>query len=82
MFNTLHLMFMDQYTELWNALDLIAERIVIEAKSELYLTNKPVKTIAYELGYDDEYYFSRFFKNNANVSPQTYRDTVGFAKGE
>jgi starvation-inducible DNA-binding protein len=27
MFNTLHLMFMDQYTELWNALDIIAERI-------------------------------------------------------
>lgn len=27
MFNTLHLMFMDQYTELWNALDLVAERI-------------------------------------------------------
>ncbi|PJZ68870.1 DNA starvation/stationary phase protection protein [Leptospira perolatii] len=27
LFNTLHLMFMTQYTELWNALDLIAERI-------------------------------------------------------
>ena len=27
MFNTLHLMFMDQYTELWNSLDDIAERI-------------------------------------------------------
>ena len=27
MFNTLHLMFMEQYTELWNALDGIAERI-------------------------------------------------------
>jgi starvation-inducible DNA-binding protein len=27
MFNTLHLMFMEEYTELWNALDLIAERI-------------------------------------------------------
>ena len=27
MFNTLHLMFMTQYTELWNALDVIAERI-------------------------------------------------------
>lgn len=27
MFNTLHIMFMEQYTELWNALDLIAERI-------------------------------------------------------
>lgn len=27
MFQTLHTMFMTQYTELWNALDLIAERI-------------------------------------------------------
>jgi len=27
MFRTLHLMFMEQYTELWNALDEIAERI-------------------------------------------------------
>jgi len=27
MFNTLHLMFMEQYTEQWNALDVIAERI-------------------------------------------------------
>jgi starvation-inducible DNA-binding protein len=27
MFNTLHLMFMTQYTELWTALDAIAERI-------------------------------------------------------
>jgi AraC-like DNA-binding protein len=59
--------------------DLISERIIIEAKRELYLTNKAVKEIAYELGYDDEHYFSRFFKNNADVSPQMYRDTVGFA---
>ncbi len=27
MFNTLHTMFMQQYTEQWNALDIIAERI-------------------------------------------------------
>ncbi|MCQ8895498.1 DNA starvation/stationary phase protection protein [Limnobacter humi] len=27
MFNTLHTMFMDQYTEMWNAVDPIAERI-------------------------------------------------------
>jgi AraC family transcriptional activator of pobA len=60
---------------------LIAERIIIEAKRELYLTSKPVKAIAYELGFGDEFYFSRFFKNNAAVSPQIYRDTVGFAKG-
>ena len=62
--------------------ELIAERIVIEAKRELYLTSKTVKQIAYELGYDDEFYFSRFFKTNANVSPQLYRETVGFARAE
>lgn len=27
MFNTLHQMFMEQYTELWNSIDIIAERI-------------------------------------------------------
>jgi AraC-like DNA-binding protein len=58
--------------------DLISERIIIEAKRELYLTNKTVKEIAYELGYNDEYYFSRFFKKNADVSPQLYRETIGF----
>uniref|UniRef100_UPI00404A774F helix-turn-helix domain-containing protein n=1 Tax=Flavobacterium sp. TaxID=239 RepID=UPI00404A774F len=60
--------------------DLISERIIIEAKRELYLTNKTVKEIAFELGYEDEHYFSRFFKNNADVSPQLYRETVGFAR--
>ncbi|KAF2079636.1 helix-turn-helix domain-containing protein [Flavobacterium sharifuzzamanii] len=62
--------------------DLISERIIIEAKRELYLTNKTVKEIAYELGYDDEHYFSRFFKTHADVSPQMYRETVGFGKME
>lgn len=62
--------------------DMISERIIIEAKRELYLTSKPVKEIAYHLGYTDEYYFSRFFKVNAGVSPQIYRDTVGFARAE
>lgn len=60
--------------------DLISERIIIEAKRELYLTNKTVKEIAYELGYDDEYYFSRFFKKNTDVPPTLYRETVGFGR--
>lgn len=60
--------------------NIINERIIIEAKRELYLTNKAVKEIAYELGYEDEYYFSRFFKVNTNVSPQKYRETVAYAR--
>jgi len=60
--------------------DLISERIIIEAKRELYMSDKLIKEIAFELGYPDEYYFSRFFKKYAEVSPQAYRDTVGFAR--
>ena len=58
--------------------NLIADRIITEAKRELYLTSKSVKLIAYELGFNDEFYFSRFFKNNVAVSPQIFRETVGF----
>jgi AraC family transcriptional regulator, transcriptional activator of pobA len=61
--------------------DLITERIIVEAKRELYLTDKTVKEIAYELGYDDEYYFSRVFKGKTDISPQFYRDTIGFNRG-
>ena len=60
--------------------DLIAERLIIEAKRELYLTAKSVKEIAFELGYEDEFYFSRYFKKKVGVSPQTFRNTVGFDK--
>ena len=62
--------------------DLITERIIIEAKRELYMTSKPIKEIAWHLGYSDEFYFSRLFKTNTDISPQLYRDTVGFAKAE
>ncbi|HKG68556.1 MAG TPA: AraC family transcriptional regulator [Segetibacter sp.] len=65
-----------------NLTNLITERIIIEAKRELYLTNKSIKELAYELGYEDEYYFSRLFKKNASISPQMYRETVGFGKAE
>lgn len=61
--------------------ELITERIIVEAKRELYLTDKTIKEIAYELGYEDEYYFSRVFKGKTDISPQLYRDTIGFNRG-
>ncbi len=57
--------------------NLIADRLIIEAKRELYLTAKPVKEIAFELGFDDEFYFSRFFRKQTGASPQTFRNTIG-----
>jgi AraC family transcriptional regulator, transcriptional activator of pobA len=61
--------------------DIINDRIITEAKRELFQTKKAIKNIAYELGYEDEYYFSRFFKVNTNVSPQKYRETIGYERG-
>jgi AraC-like DNA-binding protein len=60
--------------------NLIAERIMTEAKRELYMTAKSVKLIAFELGFNDEFYFSRFFKNNAEVSPVIYRETLVYGR--
>jgi AraC family transcriptional activator of pobA len=56
---------------------LINDRIMAHAKRELFLTTKPIKAIAWELGFKDEHYFSRFFKNNACISPRSFRDLAG-----
>lgn len=56
--------------------DMITERIIVEAKRDLYLTSKPIKEIAYDLGFKDEYHFSRYFKNAVNTSPQAYRNSL------
>lgn len=52
---------------------IIKERIMVEAKRRLYLTQNSVKEIAYGLGFDDPAYFNRFFKKWAQVTPEEYR---------
>jgi AraC-like DNA-binding protein len=42
----------------------------------LTLTQKSVKEIAFELGYKDQFYFSRFFKRLTGVSPEAYRHSI------
>lgn len=53
--------------------DMISERIITQAKHELYLSDKPIKQIAHELGFYDVAYFSRFFKVRTTSSPDVYR---------
>lgn len=53
--------------------EVIQERVILEAKRELILTDKLVRQIAFELGYGDEYYFSRLFKKHTSVSPERFR---------
>ena len=56
---------------------VIQERILIEAKRLLSYTEKPVKNITFELGFEDVSYFSNFFKKHSGSSPQEFRNKVG-----
>ena len=56
---------------------LIQERLILEAKKEIHLTYKSIKEIARDLGFEDEFYFSRYFKKEVGVSPKTFREQVG-----
>lgn len=58
---------------------LIQERIVLEAKKLIHLTHKPIKEIAQELNFEDEFYFSRYFKKEVGVSPKKFRQEVGIS---
>lgn len=55
------------------ACQLIEERIVCLAMDLLQTTSLPVQEIAWKLGYEDQYYFSRMFKKVAGLSPRQYR---------
>lgn len=54
-------------------LQIIHERIIIEAKRLFYYTDKSVKEIAFELGFEDAANFSKFFKKHTSQSPSELR---------
>ena len=53
--------------------DFIKNRILLEAKRMLIYTDFTVKEIAYELGFNDPAYFSRFFTKAENKSPLQFK---------
>jgi len=58
---------------------LIHERVILESKKQLHLTYLSVKEIAAKLGFDDEHYFSRYFKKYVGISPTSFREQVGIS---
>ena len=52
----------------------IQHRIILEARRLLYHSDKSIKEIAAELGYDDSSYFSRLFTKITGVTPLVFRN--------
>ena len=55
---------------------ILHERVLQEAKRQLRFTSTPIYGIAYELGFKDVSYFSRFFRGHTGCSPGEWRDRL------
>ncbi|MGX7708524.1 helix-turn-helix domain-containing protein [Methylobacterium sp. Gmos1] len=52
---------------------ILHDRLMLEAKRSLIYTTLPVSKIAFDLGFNDPAYFSRFFSARAALSPAAFR---------
>ncbi|MDR7332149.1 helix-turn-helix domain-containing protein [Roseateles asaccharophilus] len=57
-----------------SALDLLHQRLLLEAKRELGYTTLQVRQISDALGFSDPAYFTRFFRRLAGRSPREWRE--------
>ncbi|CAD5108574.1 helix-turn-helix domain-containing protein [Zestomonas carbonaria] len=55
------------------ALQIIHQRLLLEAKRNLVYTTMTVSQLSDHLGFSDPAYFSRFFRRLSGVSPQAFR---------
>ena len=54
---------------------IIQDRIIVEARRLICYTDKSIKHITFELGFEDVSYFSNFFKKNTGMSPSECRNS-------
>lgn len=58
------------------AQNVIYELVISEAKRLFTYKKMTTKEVAYELGFNDPFYFSNFFKKNTNQSPKSYKENL------
>lgn len=56
-----------------SSLDVINARLMHEAQRDLVYTSSSIKQLSSELGFEDDAYFSRFFKRHTGRSPREFR---------
>ena len=56
-----------------SALELIHERVLLEAKRNLAYTTLTVNVVSYAIGFSDPAYFTRFFKRHTGLAPRDFR---------
>ena len=56
-----------------SALELIHERLLLEARRSLAYSARSVGAVSYALGFADPAYFTRFFKQRVGLSPKAFR---------
>jgi AraC family transcriptional activator of pobA len=56
-----------------SALELIHERLLLEARRSLAYSARSVSAVSYDLGFADPAYFTRFFKQRVGLSPKAFR---------
>lgn len=52
----------------------LQERLILEIKKEIRIRKKSLKEIAFELGFNEPAYFTRFFKQHTSLTPTQFRD--------
>lgn len=53
--------------------EVIADRLLIECKRQLMYSTNNIAEIAYSLGFEDNSYFTKFFKKRTQTTPKEYR---------
>ena len=58
----------------------LQERLILEVKKEIRLGKKSLKEIAFDLGFSEPAYFTRFFKQHTLQTPTEFRDKDPFVQ--
>ncbi|WP_198411321.1 helix-turn-helix domain-containing protein [Marinimicrobium alkaliphilum] len=59
-----------------SSLEVIHERLLLEAKRNLTYTSMRINEVAYALGFVDPAYFNRFFKRMTGKTPKEFRQSI------